>query len=352
MGDDADGRQTPLRRGTVKCFCCDLNFARAKEPPHAPRPSRPEDWAAVDAQEYFDWHREFGNNVIFLQAYAFGGYAFYPTKLGPVAAGKGGQLLPRLFELSRKAGCPFWSYFCVGTDLALARQKREWVIPESAPGSCGDGFLAPESPWTDLLCDRVHEFLAAHPVEWILFDWFVYGDLHVDRSKVRPAAFVREPFQQIIGRPMPEKAEDITPAEHLKYKREILARQFRRIRDTVKQTSPKTRILFNVPYWEPDEAVWRGHPMLEESDGIFAECSEDAVVEWALRVRKPQQRVMTTFVGRPDGVSDPTTWRKWHARGCDFFGYAWGVPPDFRPLPCDAAALKVAREAFRKMDGQ
>ena len=349
MPEDAGGGKATPRRDTIKCFCCDLNWARAKNPPHSVRSSVPQDWAAVDAQEYFDWHREFGNNVTFLQAYAFGGYAFYPTKLGPVAAGKGGQLLPRLLELSRKAGLPFWSYFCVGTDLGVAREKREWVIPDSAPGSSGNGFLAPESPWTDLLCDRIREFLAAYPVDWILFDWFVYADLHVDRAKVRPAEFVKKPFQEIIGRPMPERADDITPAEHLKYKREVLARQFRRIRDTIRQTSRQTKFMFNVPYWEPDEKVWAGHPMLEESDGIFAECTEAAVMEWALRVRKPGQRVMTTIVGRQDGVSDPSTWRRWHARGCDFFGYAWGAPPDFRPLPLDAPALRTVREAFKAM---
>jgi len=187
--DDKAGEPAPPRQ-TIKCFCCDLNFARSGIPPHAPRPSVPKDWAAVDPQQYFDWHRDFGNNVMFLQAYAFGGYAFYPSKLGPVAPGAGSQLLPRLYELAKKAGMPFWSYFCVGTDLTLARERPEWVIPESAPGSCGNG-----------------------------------------------------------------------------------------------------------------------------------------------RQEK--------------GESDPTSWRKWHERGCDFFGYAWGAPPDFRPLPGDDAGLRTVREAFQ-----
>jgi len=59
------------------------------------------DWARVDAKEYFDWHVDFGNNVMFCQAYLFGGTALYPTKLGPMAPGKGAQLLPELYARSR-----------------------------------------------------------------------------------------------------------------------------------------------------------------------------------------------------------------------------------------------------------
>ena len=44
---------------------------------------------------------------------------------------------------------------------------------------------------------------------------------------------------------------------------------------------------------------------------------------------------------------DPHTWKTWYGRGCDLFAYAWGAPPDFRPLPVYDEGLKVVREAFR-----
>jgi hypothetical protein len=58
---------------------------------------------------------------------------------------------------------------------------------------------------------------------------------------------------------------------------------------------------------------------------------------------------MTTIVGRQDGVSDPNTWKKWFNAGCDFFGYAWGTPPDFHPHPDYAAAVDVVRKAYKEM---
>ncbi len=89
--------------------------------------------------------------------------------------------------------------------------------------------------------------------------------------------------------------------------------------------------------------------MLAESDGLFAE-STDEVVGWLFKVRKHGQRVMTTIIGRGKGVTDPGSWRKWYDQGCDFFGYAWGTPPSFHPLSMYDEELKVVKAAFAEME--
>ena len=330
--------------GPIKLFVCDPNWTDWDQPFLHTAPSAPQDWALTDPRAFLDWHRSFGSNAIFMDAYTFCGYAFYPTRLGPVAPGPGRDLLPRLFELARDAGMPFWSYFCAGTDLIMSNLRNTWIIPGSRENAY-HGFMGPESPWTDLLCERMHEFFSSFPVDWLLIDWFVYGSLKPD-FPVQPAWFAQKPFAEIIGRALPAVAQDITPEESLAYKREVLARQFTRIRDTVRAASPKTRLCFNVPYWQPRESLWVGHPMLEESEMLFAE-SSDEVVEWLLSIRKPGQRVMTTIIGRQDGVCDPNTWRKWHERGCDLCGYAFGTPPDFRPHRRWAADVEIVRRAFQ-----
>jgi len=59
---------------------------------------------------------------------------------------------------------------------------------------------------------------------------------------------------------------------------------------------------------------------------------------------------MTTITGRQEkGECDPNRWREWYDKGCDFFGYAWGAPPDFRPHPRYAADIEVVRRAFREI---
>lgn len=337
---------------TIKMFCCDLNWVRFDEKTFAPASAS--DWATIDPKEYFNWHKNFGNNIMFCQAYLFGGSALYPSKLGPLAPGRGSEILPRLFDLSKKAKMPFISYFCIGADLATCVWRPNWLVPGSFKHA-SHGFLAPESPWTDLLCERIEEFLREHPVDWLLFDWFVYGSLKPDDFKVQPAQFARKNFMKIIGREMPDTSEEITPEENLKYKREILAWQFRRIRNTVKKTSPATKIMFNVPYWEPNEALWENHPMLNESDSLFAECSRGNVMQWLLSKRKSGQRLMTTVIGRVDANGldskecDPNSWVRWHEQGCDLMGYAWGTPPDFRPHHIYKNDLKIIRNAFRKI---
>jgi hypothetical protein len=313
------------------------------------RPSLPEDWAEVDAQEYFNWHRQFGNNVVYCQAYCSSGFALYPSKLGPVGKGKAAGLFPELYALARKAKLPVWSYYCVSADLFQSREHPEWIVPGSIPESYGHGgFFGPETPHAELVCARLREFLKDYPVDWLLLDWFVYGSLKPDEALVQPAEFVKQPFQEIIGRPLPAKPADITPAEHLKYKRVILERQFRALQQAVRESSPHTKIIFNVPFHRADEVLWRDHPMLAESDGLFAE-SSDEVVGWLLRVRKPGQRVMTTIIGRGKGVTDPGSWKKWYDQGCDFFGYAWGTPPSFLPTAMYCEELKVVKAAFAEM---
>jgi len=74
------------------------------------------------------------------------------------------------------------------------------------------------------------------------------------------------------------------------------------------------------------------------------------VVGWLLRVRKPEQRVMTTIIGRGKGVTDPGSWRKWYDQGCDFFGYAWGTPPSFLPTAMYDEELKVVKAAFAEIE--
>ena len=44
------------------------------------------------------------------------------------------------------------------------------------------------------------------------------------------------------------------------------------------------------------------------------------------------------------------SWREWDGKGCDFFGYAWGTPPDFRPHPRYAADIQIVRQAFQTMN--
>jgi len=332
---------------TVKLMMFDLNWSMHDAPYKCTLPSAPQDWAFVDPRAYFQWHVDFGNNAVFLQAYTYGGYAFYPSKLGPVAPGPGRELLPRVFELTRKNGMPFWSYFCVGADIAMNAYHPEWLVPGSRV-HWQHGFLGPESPWTDLLCARVEEFLTDYPADWLIFDWFCYGDQADHSFPVQPCWFVEKPFAEIIGRPMPADAADITPEESLRYKRVIMERQFRRIQAAVRQTSPATKIAFTPPYWGPAEPLWADHPMLAESDGLLAEYSKPETMEWLLRSRRPGQRLIGTPMGA-GGVMDVETILAWVDKGCDLNGYFWGSPPKFAPHPSFQASLDRIQEAFRRI---
>jgi hypothetical protein len=331
----------------IKLFCSDLNFiANPKGALPVVTPALPQDWASIKPEEYFAWHRDFGVNIFFLQGYNWGGYAYYPTKLGPVAPGNGQELFPKIFKMAKKAGLPFSGYFCVGMDLITSNLRNEWIVPTSR-NYTPMGLLAPESPWTDLLCARITEFLRLYPVEWINFDCFNYGKYNSNDFPVQPSPYVKKPFREIIGREMPEKASEITPDESLKYKREIMARLFYRIREAMHKGNRETKANFNVPFYKPAEPMWVDHTMLNECDQLVAESTDD-IVGWLLSIRKPHQRVMTTIIGRPDAC-EPATWKKWYQAGCDFFGYTHGMAPDFRTRPSLRKDVEKVRRAYQQM---
>jgi len=337
---------------TRKLVVTDLNWSLFHEPTWHGLPSDPKDWVDIDVDEYIRFQKEVGNNCLFLQGTMFTGYAIYPSKLTPLAPGKGSTIFPRFYEKARADGSmEIWSYMCVGCDVFVAGSRQDWIIPTSRQ-YLEEGLIGPETPWTEQLCERIYEFLSLYPVDVMMFDWFTYGSLCPDKFHVQPAWFVEKPFKEIIGRKMPKTAEKITPEESLIYKREVLARQFNAIYNTVKQVSPKTKLCFNVPYWEAKEALWEDHVMMEKTDILFAESSDD-VVNWLLEKRKPHQDVMTTVIGRPgvgdEGVCDPNTWRKWYDKGCSFYGYVWGMPPNFLPDTRFENDLKIMKQAFREM---
>ena len=91
-----EGRELASAGKPIKLFCCDLNWVRLDKPIFGTPPAAPQDWAFINPKEYFEWHKAFGVNVMFCQAYTFGGYAFYPTNLGAEAPGPGRDLFPEL----------------------------------------------------------------------------------------------------------------------------------------------------------------------------------------------------------------------------------------------------------------
>ena len=64
---------------TIKCLDCDLNWVRTGDKVRAATAA---DWVSVDPQEYFDYHREVGNNILFFQAYNQGGLRSIPQNWG------------------------------------------------------------------------------------------------------------------------------------------------------------------------------------------------------------------------------------------------------------------------------
>jgi hypothetical protein len=98
-----------------------------------------------------------------------------------------------------------------------------------------------------------------------------------------------------------------------------MARLFRRIKDAVKATNSETKLFFNVPFRMADDRRWVDHPMVNETDLLFAECTNPDVLDWLLKIKKPEQRVMTTVVGHHyEGWCEVDLWRNYYEKGVIF----------------------------------
>ena len=231
--------------------------------------------------------------------------------------------------------------------LLQRRSRQVHAVRPAGVARSGNAIPGPESPWTDLLCARITEFLRQYPVEWINFDAFTYGKYRASNFKIRPAWYVKKPFREIIGREMPDDAAKISADESLAYMREVLARQFHRIQEAMHQGNPGTKANFNPPYFAPTSPSGSTIPWSTKAINWWPNqptTSCPGCCGSASRIS-----AMTTIVGREGGLSKPDTWRRWYQAGCDFFGYAWSTPPDFRPHPKFVKELEITCAAYHEM---
>jgi len=334
---------------TRRIFTLDLNWRREQPPSRGVGLCAAHDFADISAQAFLDYHQDFDITELWMPTSNWAGYTYYPTRLNCVAPGALGELFVRVYDSCQARDMPCWGYFCVGTDLHIAATRPEWVIPGSAEHQ-GWPMLAPESPWIDLLEARLIEFLEAYPVHSMMLDWFVYGSVSDTDFPVQPTFWANEPFERATGRPMPQRADQISAAEGLAFKRHVLGQNAQRLASTIKRVSPKTEVVFNMPYHRADDPLWVDHPVLTVSDLLFAECSRADVVEWLLAVRRPEQQVMCMIHGRPDeDQCDVHSGAAWAERGCGLFSSALPVAPELRHHPADESALEAVRQLYRDL---
>ena len=159
---------------------------------------------------------------------------------------------------------PFMAYMSVNYESGpdgVWKRHPEWVVPGTRI------FTAPESGWTELLCQRIREFLKQFPVEWMAFDGFAYGGL---LRLSRPAGAVCGAAVSADHR-----ASDAGQGQrdHAGGKPRVQTRgdgpTVSAIRDAIKETSPGTQIGFNVPFWKADDPLWSDHPCSNESEMLL-----------------------------------------------------------------------------------
>lgn len=336
---------------TRRVISLDINWSRHGDgtqigmvPPHT--------YADMDLQAYLDYHFRFDVTEFWMPTSNWAGYAYYPTRLNCVAPGMLGDLFPRVLDACRERGLRCWGYFCVGADLLIASTEPSWRLPPTGEHDMPWPMLAPDSPWIDLVEQRIVEFLQRYDVDSIMLDWFVYGALAgKGEGYVVPKTQWSAPrFEALLGRPMPDDPAEITPEENLAYKRHVLGENARRLARTIRAVKPDVEVVFNLPYHRADDPMWVDHPVLEVSDLLFAESSDPEVVNWLLKVRRPEQRVMCMIHGRlEEGFCFPELGLDWAEKGCDLFATTHPETPHVRHHPIHEKSLEQVKQVYAEL---
>jgi hypothetical protein len=347
----------------LRLFTFDLNYAVVDGAGEIVVPSAATDWQAIDPTAYIQRQLDAGANLVSCQGWTYSGYALFESELGPRAIGSAATLMPRAFAVAKHLRVPVVTYINVGSDLAVSATRPHWLVPGSQGVEIlGDvfpsGFLAPESGWGDLLIERITELLSRFPADWLLLDWFCYGNL-VNDLPISMTSLVHDTYRKLIGGPPSDPSGTLNEHEALRYRRAVLANLFGRIQAAAKAASARTKLVFNVPYFRAADPLWADHPMLLESDALFAESSNAEIVDWLLSVRRNEQRVWTTIHGRPDDHVDAQTiqwtdvssWRHWSERGCDLVAWTFPKPPRAEAHPKDLCAIGEVAAAYRLLAG-
>jgi len=179
---------------TIKLFNCDLNWTKVDSPVPGCPPAMATDWAQVDAKEYFDWHVALAiRHVLPGLRVRWDG----PVSLETGACGarqRSGTAAGTLCAIACRR-MPFVSYFCVGTDLTVAAHRPQWIVPRATSTPTMASLLRRvPGPTCSVSGSRVPE---EFPVEWLLFDWFVYAACTPTISRSSPHGSLRNHSEKL-----------------------------------------------------------------------------------------------------------------------------------------------------------
>lgn len=245
-------------------------------------------WADADPAALMKWYEDMGCNVVHSFGVSCNGYAWYKGGNVPPQPGLKHNLLPEMVRIGNERGMKVFAYFCVGANT-------KWGLdnPELSYGTPS----APHIPFTreyiGYLCESIRQTMLIAKPHGIMLDWIwtpAGNSLNKAPLPLKWLDCERKMYFELTGKKFPGK-ESITPSEEAEFRRLSIARLWKSVYKTIKETDPNCLIwITNENISSPDVA---NSEMFAQTDWLMNEHGDAAKTRAMRSMIKPGAKLIT-----------------------------------------------------------
>ena len=253
---------------TIKSYCIDFNWGEGGPNGFAAFGL----WADADPLEHIKWYEDLGCNVVQTFAVSSNGRAWYKNSFAPEQPGLKHDFLTEMVRLGHQRNMKVFGYFCAGSNTQWAQEN-----PDLSYGAPSLPHIPYTTQYLDYFCASIKDALQKTKMDGFMVDWLWNpGTTMEPYPPLRWIPCEQQMFVDLMGSPFPGK-DNITPQLEQEFRRKAIARCWRRIHDTAKETNPNCLIWISCCQVSSQDLV--GADVFKEADIFMNEEGDVSHVE-------------------------------------------------------------------------
>ncbi len=243
-------------------------------------------WADANPEEHIKWYEDLGCNVIQTFAVSCNGYAWYKNGIIPEQPGLKHDFLTEMVKLGHERNMKVFGYFCAG-----ANTKWGTDHPDLSYGIPNDPHIPFTTQYLDYFCASIKDAIQKTKMDGFMIDWIWNpGSTMEPYPPLKWLACEQEMFVELMNRPFPG-VDNITAQLEAEFRHKAIARCWKRVHDTTKETNPNCLIWVTCCQVTSQDLV--GSDMFKEADIFMNEEGDIAHVEGIRDIVGEHTRLLT-----------------------------------------------------------
>lgn len=267
---------------TIKSFDIDFNWGEGGPNAFA----APGLWADADPQEHIKWYEELGCNVVQTFAVSCNGYAWYKNGIIPEQPGLKHDFLTEMVELGHKKNMKVFGYFCAGSNTKWGTDH-----PDLSYGIPSSPHIPYTTQYLDYLCASIKDAIQKTKIDGFMIDWIWNpGSTREPYPPLKWLPCEQEMYAELMNSPFPG-IDNLTPALVQEFRRKAIARCWKRVYTTTKETNPNCLIWVTCCDITSPDLV--GSDIYKEADILMNEEGNVALIEEIRSLTGKHTRLLT-----------------------------------------------------------